>query len=216
MKSILLIGLGRFGKNVARKLNELHHEVFAVDINEERVNDIMPFVTNAQIGDSTDEDFLRTLGVRNFDCCFVAIGDRFQDSLETTDLLKELGAKMVISRACSGVHAKFLRRAGADEIVYPEKQLAEWAAIRYSTNHVLDYIAVSSDCAIYEVEVPTAWAGRTISQIDVRRKYGVNILAMRENGELRMTIKPDMVLDQDSTLLVLGENKNIQKCFHLV
>lgn len=108
MKSVLLIGLGRFGKHIARKLNELNHQVMAVDSNEERVNSVLPFVTNAQIGDSTNEEFLSSLGIRNFDACIVAIGDNFQNSLETASLLKELGAKKVIARASTGVQEKFL------------------------------------------------------------------------------------------------------------
>ena len=130
MKSILLIGLGRFGRHIAANLSQLGHEVMAVDQVEERVNGVLPFVTNAQIGDSTNEDFLRSLGVRNFDVCIVAIANDFQNSLETTSLLKELGAKMVVSRAARDVQAKFLLRNGADEVIYPEKQMAKWAAIR--------------------------------------------------------------------------------------
>ena len=131
-KSILLIGLGRFGKHIAMKLNELGHEIMAVDHDEEKVNEIMPIVTNGQIGDSTNELFLRSLGVDNYDVCIVTIGGDFQSSLETTCLLKELGAKKVVSRAERDGQAKFLLRNGADEIVYPEKQLASWMAIRYS------------------------------------------------------------------------------------
>ena len=123
MKSVLLIGLGRFGKHIAVKLHELSHEVMAVDIVEERVEEVLPYVTEAQIGDSTKEEFLRTLGVRNYDVCIVTIGNNFQASLETTSLLKELGGKMVVARASQDVQAKFLRRVGADEVVYPEKQL---------------------------------------------------------------------------------------------
>ena len=136
MKTILLIGLGRFGRHIAMKLNELNHQVMAVDKNEERVNAVLPFVTNAQIGDSTSEDFLADLGVRNFDVCIVAIGDNFQSSLETASLLKELGAKKVVARAARDVQAKFLLRNGADEVVYPEKQMAFWTAIRYSSDHI--------------------------------------------------------------------------------
>lgn len=138
MKSILLIGLGRFGRHIAYQLNELRHQVLAVDNNEQRVNDVLSFVTSSQIGDSTDEAFLSTLGVRNFDVCIVAIGEDFQSSLETTSLLKELGAQFVVSRAERDVQAKFLLRNGADEVLYPEKQLAKWAAIRYSSEHILD------------------------------------------------------------------------------
>lgn len=121
MKSILLIGLGRFGRHIAMKLDELHHQVMAVDQEESRVEAALPYVTNGQIGDGTNVDFLRSLGVRNFDVCIVAIGDDFQSSLETTSLLKELGAKMVVSRAASDVHAKFLLKNGADEVVLPRK-----------------------------------------------------------------------------------------------
>ena len=130
MKSILLIGLGRFGQHIARKLYDLGHQVMAVDSEEARVNTVLPFVTNAQIGDSTSEEFLSALDVSSFDACIVTIGDDFQSSLETTDLLKELGAKKIIARASRGVQEKFLRRSGADEVVYPEKQLAAWTAIR--------------------------------------------------------------------------------------
>ena len=145
MKSILLIGLGRFGRHIAKKLDELHHQVMAVDKEDTRVDAVLPFVTNAQIGDATNEDFLSSLGVGNFDVCIVAIGDNFQNSLEVTSLLKELGARMVVSRAARDVHAKFLLRNGADEIVYPERQLADWVAIRYSADHILDYIELDEE-----------------------------------------------------------------------
>lgn len=154
MKNILLIGLGRFGRHVAIQLNNLGHEVMAVDNNEERVNEVLPFVTNAQIGDSTNADFLNSLGIGNFDVCMVTIGGNFQNSLETTSLLKELGAKTVVSRAERDVQKKFLLRNGADEVVYPEKQIAEWAAIRYTADHIRDYIQVDEAHAIFEVEVP--------------------------------------------------------------
>ena len=130
MKSILLIGLGRFGNHIAKNLAELGHQIMAIDIKEDRVNDALPFVTSAQIGDATNIDFLESLGVSNFEVCIVAIGDDFQNSLETTSLLKELGAKLVVSRAARDVHAKFLLRNGADQVVYPERQLAKWTAIR--------------------------------------------------------------------------------------
>ena len=138
MKSILLIGLGRFGKHIALHLNHLGHQVMAVDTSEERVEAVLPLVTNAQIGDSTNADFLESLGVRNYDVCIVAIGNNFQSSLETTSLLSELGARFVVSRAATDVQEKFLLRNGANEVVYPEKQLAKWTAIRYSADHILD------------------------------------------------------------------------------
>ena len=159
MKNVLLIGLGRFGRHIAKQLNQLGHEIMAVDWNEERVDKALPFVTNAQIGDSTNAEFLRSLGIGNYDICFVTIGGSFQNSLETTSLLKELGAKLVISRAERDVQEKFLLRNGADKVVYPEKQVAKWASIRYTDDHILDYMEVDASHAIFEVEVPEEWVG---------------------------------------------------------
>ena len=215
MKSILLIGIGRFGKHIAMDLHRLNHQVMVVDDNEERINELLPYVTNAQIGDSTNRDFLESLGVNNFDICFVAIGKDFQSSLETTCTLKELGAKLVVSRAASDVHAKFLLRNGADEVIYPEKQIAKWASIRYSSDHILDYIELDESHAIFEVSVPKAWLGRSILQLDVRRKYNINIMGIKQGGRMNVSVSPDTLLTEDITLLVLGEYKALQKCFHI-
>jgi len=215
MKSVLLIGLGRFGRHIAQKLNELNHEVMAIDKTEDRVDAVLPFVTNAQIGDSTNEEFLKSLGVNNYDLCIVAIGNDFQSSLETTSLLKDLGAKVVISRASRDKHAKFLLRNGADQVIYPEKQVANWAAIRYSADHILDFIEIDERFAIFEVTTPEEWVGKTIAQIDIRKKFGINIMAIKQDGKMSLTILPDTVLKADETMLVLGEYKDIQKCFHI-
>ena len=215
MKSILLIGIGRFGKHIAMDLHRLNHQVMVVDDNEERINELLPYVTNAQIGDSTNRDFLESLGVNNFDICFVAIGKDFQSSLETTCTLKELGAKLVVSRAARDVHAKFLLRNSADEVIYPEKQIAKWASIRYSSDHILDYIELDESHAIFEVSVPKAWVGRSILQLDVRRKYDINIMGIKQGGRMNVSVSPDTLLTEDITLLVLGEYKALQKCFHL-
>ena len=215
MKSILLIGLGRFGRHIAIKLDELHHQVMAVDKEDTRVDAVLPFVTNAQIGDATNEDFLSSLGVGNFDVCIVAIGDSFQNSLEVTSLLKELGARMVVSRAARDVHAKFLLRNGADEIVYPERQLADWVAIRYSADHILDYIELDEEHAIFEISIPEEWIGKTIGQLDIRKKYNINIMALKTNDIMNLKISSDTQLLKGSTMLVLGETKHIQKCFHI-
>ena len=209
MKNILLIGLGRFGKHIAMQLNEMGHEIMAVDINEERVNRILPFVTNAQIGDSTDASFLESLGIGNFDICFVTIGGSFQNSLETTSLLKELGANLVISRAERDVQEKFLLRNGADRVVYPEKQVAKWASIRYADDHILDYMEVDASHAIFEVAIPDEWIGRSVGELDIRRRYNINILAVKKEREVSVTISVDTVLEADSTLLVLGDYKAI-------
>ena len=210
MKSVLLIGLGRFGRGVAEKLNELHHQVLAVDKNEERVNEILPLVTDAQIGDATSEAFLRTLGVDNFDVCIVTIGEDFQSSLETTSLLKELGAKKVVSRASREVHRKFLLRNGADDVVYPEGQLAAWTAIRHTTDHVLDYIALDGEYSIYDLSVPADWHGKTVGALDIRKKYNLNLLAVRENGHASLAVTSDTMLQEHQTILVLGKWKDIQ------
>ncbi len=215
MKSILLIGLGRFGKHIALQLNQLGHQVMGVDHNEDRVNDAMDVVTNAQIGDSTNEEFLRSLGIDNYDVCIVAIGNDFQSSLETTSSLKELGAKFVVSRAERDGQAKFLLRNGADEVVYPEKQVARWAAIRYSSDHILDYIELDETNSIFEVTVPKSWVGLSIGRLDIRRKYNINIMAVKQNGKMTVSITPDTVLTEDKTMLVLGEYKALQKCFHI-
>lgn len=216
MKSVLLIGLGRFGQHVARKLHELDHQVMAVDTNEERVEATLPYVTNAQIGDSTNEDFLMSLGVGNFDLCIVAIGDDFQSSLETTSLLKELGAKLVVSRAARDVHAKFLLRNGADHIVYPTKQVAQWTAIRYTSDHIFNYIELDEDNAIVEVSVPDEWVGKTVGNLDIRRRSGVNVLGIKREGRpLDIAVSSNTVLTRDENLLVMGSNKAIQKCFHI-
>ena len=215
MKSVLLIGLGRFGRHIAMKLDELHHQIMAIDWEESRVNAALPYVTNAQIGDATDEEFLESLGVRNFDVCIVAIGDNFQSSLETTSLLKELGARQVVARAARDVHAKFLLRNGADHVVYPERQLAAWTAIRYTADHIFDYIELDQDYAIFEISIPENWIGRTIGEMDVRNEHNINIMALKENGVLNLNIKSDTPIPEDSTMLVLGRIKDIQKCFHI-
>ena len=215
MKNILLIGLGRFGRHIALQLNKLGHEVMAVDSNEERVNKILPIVTNAQIGDSTNTEFLKSLGIGNFDVCIVTIGGNFQNSLETTSLLKELGAKLVVSRAERDVQEKFLLRNGADEVIYPEKQVANWAAIRYTADHIRDYIEVDEAHAIFEVEVPKGWIGKTVGELDIRRKYSINIMATKENGKINMAVSSETVLTDNITLLVLGAYKELQKCFRI-
>lgn len=215
MKSILLIGMGRFGRHIARELNNLGHQVMAVDDNEERLNDAMPLVTSGVIGDSTNEAFLESLGVKNFDVCIVTIATDFQASLETTYLLKELGAKLVISRAERDGQAKFLLRNGADEVVYPEKQLAKWTAIRFSSDHILDYIELDEEHAIYEVDLPESWVGKTVLQVDVRRKYGINVMGVKKNGVLNLTVTPDTTFAPGDTILVLGRYKDLQKCFRI-
>ncbi len=211
MKSILLIGLGRFGRHMAQKLHELGHDVLAIDKNEERVNDILPYVTNAEIGDSTNEQYIASLGVRNFDLCVVAIGDDFQSSLETTVLLKDYGAPNILARANRDIQAKLLQRNGADHVVYADKEMAIRAAVKYSSDNVFDYIELSDNYSIYETPVPAPWVGKTIIQINVRQKHHVSILATRHGDVLDPLPKTDHVFTSDESLLILGDNKDIQK-----
>lgn len=215
MKSVLLIGLGGFGRRIAAKLRELNHQVMAIDEIEERVDSILPNVTSAQIGNTKNSDFLDSLGIPNYDLCIVAIGDDFQSSLETTYLLKEKGAKYVVARAGSDMHARFLLNNGADEVIFPEKQMAEWAAIRYSSDHILDYIQLDEENTIVDVQIPAGWIGKSVGALDVRRKYGINLLATKKNGKFHTAISPDTVLKADETLLVLGTYKNIHRCFRI-
>lgn len=215
MKNILLIGLGRFGRHLAVELNELGHEVMAVDDEEDRVNEILPYVTNAQIGNSTNADFLKSLGIGNFDICFVTISANFENSLETTSLLKELGAKIVISRAERDIQKKFLLRNGADQVVYPERQVAKWASIRYTADHILDYMEIDASHAIFEAEVPEEWLGKTIGELDVRRKYNINIIAVKDKDGVNIALSTDTLLKQDATILVIGEHKAIKRWFNI-
>ncbi len=216
MKSFLLIGLGRFGRHMAQVFNDLGQEVMAVDKDEQRIDEALPLVTDARIGDSTNEKFLSTLGVADYDACIVAIGDDFQSSLETTTLIKDMGAKKVIARASRDVHEKLLLQNGADEVIYPEKQLAKWAAVRYSSNNLLEYIELDASHAVFEVTVPPEWVGRSIENIDIRKRYGINVMAVRDGSDMDVVIKPDTVLMAGQSLLVLGDDRSVQRCFHLM
>ena len=200
---------------MAQKLRELHHEVLAVDKDERRVNDALPYVTNAQIGDGANAQFIASLGVRNFDLCVVAIGDDFQSSLETTALLKENGAPFVVARAARDVHAKFLLRNGADDVIYPEKQMASWAAVRYSSDHIFDYVELTPDHSIFETAVPKNWVGHTIMDLAVRQKHHINILATKLDGKLEPLPGPIHCFQASETMLILGDNRDIQKFLHL-
>ena len=213
MKSILLIGLGRFGRHIAEKLHDMQHAVLAVDHDEDRVNRILPLVTNALIADSTNADFLQSLDIPSFDVCIVAIGDDFQSSLETTSLLKEFGARYVVARASRDIHEKFLLRNGADETVYPERQLALWTAIRCGSNHILDYFPLSDEYAIYEVPVPRTWAGKSIGELDVRRRHHLNILGIKAGDRIDLNISAQTILTANAAVLVAGKQEDVAHVF---
>ena len=212
MKNILIIGLGRFGKHLALKFTELGDEVMVIDRHEEAVQEVMNTVTHAQVGDCMKIEVLRSLGVNNFDICFVCMGEDFQSSLEVTDLLKTLGAKYVVSKAGRDIHAKFLLKNGADEVVYPEKDMAEKVAVRFSSNHLVDFFAISEDFAIYEIFVPDSWNGKSIINLNVRARYNINILAVRKSdNELNANPGPDYVFSKDERILVLSNHRNIKQ-----
>ncbi len=212
MKSVLIIGVGKFGSHIAKRMSEMNCEVMAIDINESRINEIMPYVTDAQIGDSTNVEFMKSLGVRNYDVCIVSIGDNFQTSLETTALLKEMGVEKVISRATNDVQMKFLLRNGADEVVYPEKQSAIRIATKYASDSILDFIQLDSNYSIFEVKIPKEWHDKTLAQLDIRKKYNINIIAIKHDNNVNVPY-PDTVMNKEDIAFVIGEIKAIQKCF---
>jgi len=215
MKSFLICGLGEFGLHLTKEICALGHEVMVIDENEERINEVLPIVTSAQIGDSANEAFLSKLGVDNFDICLVTMADDFQSSLETTSLLKDLGAKFVVARAKGDIHAKFLLRNGADEIMYPEKLTAKISAIKYSSEHIFDYFEIDKDSAIFEVDVPKEWDRMEIGQLDIRRRYQINILAVKTEEKTDSGITADTVLRTGERILVLGKYDDLKKCFKL-
>ena len=179
MKSILIIGMGKFGKHLALKMQELKNEVMIVDKDAAVIEELAVNFTDAQIGDCTNENILKSLGINNFDICFVTMGGNFQSSLEVTSLLSDLGARYVVSEANRDIHAKFLLRNGADEVIYPEKDMAIKAAYKYSANNVFDFVEISPDYAIFEMPVPPVWVNRSIGTLNIRGKYHINILARK-------------------------------------
>ena len=214
MRTVLLIGVGRFGLRIAMRLAEMKVEVMAVDKNEERVKAAVPYVTSGVVGDSTSEEFLKTIGVRNFDECVVAIGDDVLASIETTCQLKELGAKRVIARASKDIHGRLLLRNGADEIVFPEKQMANWTALRCGTENIFDYLELNDEYAVFDVKVPDAWCGKSIGQLDIRRRYRLNVMAVKRGSDMEIAVGTDYVLEPGETMLVLGRQDDVRKCFH--
>ena len=214
MKSVLILGAGNFGSMLARQMNEQSYEIMIVDVRESLVNAVMPYVTDAQIGDCTNPNFLRSLGVSNYDLCVVTISENFQTSLETTSLLKELGAKQVIARAKNEIQEKFLLRNGADEVVYPEKQVALRLATKYASEKILDFMQFDGGYSIYEMAIPAEWEGKTLPQLDVRRKYDINLIALRRNGSVSIP-RADDPFRKDDVVYAVGEMKKLYKCFHI-
>lgn len=210
MKSILIIGLGRFGRHMAMKFIEEGNSVLAVEKEEERADNAINIIDNIQIGDATNEVFIKSLGINNFDLCVVAIGDDFQSALETTVLLKDLGAKFILARASRDVHRKLLLRNGADNVVYAEREMAERLAIKYGAKNVFDYVELTPEVAIYEIAVPEAWWGKSIVEKSVRTRYHISILATKKGGQIEPLPHPDHIFTRDETLIVMGKADSIR------
>lgn len=210
MKSILVIGIGRFGKHLCQDLVENGNDVMAVDEQEENLEEILPIVTSAKIGDCTKEDVLRSFGVSNFDICFVCIGTNFQSSLEVTNLLKEMGAKYVISKATRDIQAKFLLKNGADEVVYPDRDIAKRMATRVSTSHVYDYVEMGQ-YSIYEIQPLDEWIGKTVREVDFRAKYNVSIMGTKRGEETSLMLTPEHIFDKEEHLMVIGKKEDIDR-----
>ena len=211
MKNILVIGIGRFGYHLIDQLNKAGDQILAVDASEERLEPVLGMVTSSLIGDATNETFVRSLGVENFDVCFVAIGDDFQASLETTSMLKECGAKYVVARAARSVQKKFLLANGADSVVFPEKQLAEWAAIRWCSGRVVDYLDYPGDYSIFEIKVPKEWIGKSLAELAIRKKYHLNVLSIKRNGDVVLEFPADFLFEEGDTVTIFGADKDIKK-----
>lgn len=211
MKSILVIGLGRFGYHLACKMQELGNDVMIVDRNADKVNRYAEQFTDAHIGDCTSEAVIRSLGVKQMDLCFVSIGEDFESSLIITLLLKRAGAKCVIAKANQDIQEELLRQIGADEIVYPERDLAEKLAIRYNSNNVFDYIQLTEDYAIFEIPAPSSWRGKSIVDLNVRRKHKVNIIAVKKGEALQPTPGADYVFEAEDHVVVIGKPGDIYK-----
>ncbi|MBP1758618.1 MAG: ktrA [Firmicutes bacterium] len=209
MKSLLIIGLGRFGTHLAMNLMELGNEVMAVDKDEAVVQKLVPSVTRAEIGDCMEVEVLKALGVSNFDICFVCISDEFQASLEITSLLKELGAVKVIAKADRELHAKFLLKVGADEVIYPERDMAKRTAMKYHARNAFDYFELATDYAIAELEVPKSWCGKSLRQLDVRTKHRINVIGVKMDEHVTPMTNPDFAFHCGDRLVIAGRKQDI-------
>ncbi len=210
MKSILVIGLGRFGRHMSQKFIENGHEVMAIDKDEERADDAIGEIQQILIGDATDERFMESLGIRNFDLVVIGIGENFQTVLETTVLLKDLGCKFIVARATKDVHKKLLLRNGADYVSYAEREIAERLAIKFGADNIFDYIELTSEIGIYDISIPDKWKGRSISDLSIRTKYHISILATTKDGKIYPLPHPDYVFDDEESMMVMGTWQDVK------
>ena len=209
--TFLVIGLGRFGTNLALRLMDQGNEVMVLDSSEETVSRIAPHVTQAKVGDCMDEEVLRSLDPSSFDFCFVCISENFQSSLETTSLLKEMGAPMVVAKADRDLHARLLLKIGADEVVFPERDMAQRTAVRFSVNGALEYIELAPGYAIFELDVPDDWAGSTLLDLDIRKRWNVNVIGRKEDGAILPIDAVKFVFAADTHILVAGRPDDINR-----
>ena len=210
MKSFLLIGMGSFGHHLCLSMAKQRDvEMMIVDKSSDVLEDLLPYVVSAKVGDCCDEKVLRSFGVDEFDACYVCIGGDFQTSIQITSLLKDLGARKVIAKADEDVQAKFLLRNGADQVIYPERDIAERIAITAGSNRIFDFIELSEDLGVYEVRPMKKWIGKTIREVNVRVNYNVSILAYRKDGKLVPMPSPDYVFVEDEHLMVISSKSDI-------
>jgi len=211
MKSILVVGLGNFGTYLSQNLIRLGNDVMVVDKNEDRLAPLVSIAASAQIGDCTNPEVLETLGIRNFDTCFVCIGGDFQSSLEITSLLKEMGAKYVVSKATRDVQEKFLLRNGADEVIFPERDISEKISMRFSSSNVFNYIELTKDISIFEIPIMDSWIGKTIGEINIRQKYNVNILAIKQGDITSPLPGADHMFSANEHVMVIGRAPDVNR-----
>ena len=212
-RSFCIIGLGRFGRTLAVNLAKTDHDVLVIDQNDDVVNVMSDIVTNAVVGDATSEQVLRAAGVQDYDCAVVASAESINDSILTTILLKEMGVKQVVARAGSEQHGRVLEKIGADMVVFPEKDMGEKLVNILDRNNVLEYIEFSDTHSIVEVTVPAKWLGKSLIELNVRRQYGVTVLAVSDpdSGEMNISPDPTRKFTGSETVALLGENKAIDK-----
>lgn len=214
MKSFVVIGIGRFGSNLAKTLYSLGNDVLAIDPNEDRINHIQDFVTHAVVGDPKDESVLKAAGVRNFDCAVVALSDDYQSNILVTLMLKEMGLPYVLSKAGSDLQARVLLKVGADKIIFPEKDMGTKVAQGLSTANILDFIDISDDYSIVEIKVPEKWISKSLRQLNVRALYGVNVIAIKSDKkccDIDISPNPEYPFEKDDIIVVIGSHESIKK-----